>query len=123
MDGGTHTWELFDWEGNQFYFSMTAWGYKPPHTFYWGTHHPHIKPGLMLPQGSVDEQHLQVLIADWLNRTLYPEEIEFFITAREHRYYCEEISDDRCEIAACGFSQMSTADRFNFMKRRIVGRQ
>jgi hypothetical protein len=123
MDGGTHSWELTDWEGNRTSFSMTGWGSKPPHTFYWGTPHPNTRPGLVLPQGSVDEQHLQVLIADWLNRTLCPEEVEFFAGAREHRFSCEEVSDDRCELAACGFVIMSTSDRFTFMNERIVGRQ
>ena len=123
LDMGTRSWTMFDWEGNSFEFSMTGYGYEPPHTFHWGTHHPRIKAGEMLPQDGPDEAHLLVLVADWLNRNVYPEEIEFVEELLDAHMDFPVKGMNDCQMAAYGFTAMSTQGRFRLLKDRLNGRQ
>ena len=119
---GVTSFELFDWEGNHFDFSY-ARAVNGPGAFHWGTHHPRIRPGTLIPPGSAEEEALLILFADWVNRTLYPEEIDYIVMAQEERVYCDQITNNRCEMGTCAMVSMSTRDRFKLLREKIVGRQ
>ena len=120
---GARSFSMFDWEGNHFEFSFAGTWIDGPAVFYWGTHHPRLRPGRLIPPGSPEEDALLLLMANWVNRTLYPEEIEFILAAEQERIYCDQITSNNCEMAACVLVSWSTKERFKILTNNIVGRQ
>ena len=115
--------DVFDWEGNRFEFSHTGSLMGKPGVFHWGTYHPWIRPGRLIPPDSAEEEALLILMADWVNRTLYPEEIEFILTAKQKQVNTDQFISNNCEMAAWVIVGMSTRDRSKFLRKQIVGRR